>query len=871
MAICTPSPLGNQLATSNASMSTMARGSEIHPNESLRLPEALFRDLNSEHDAEAVPPVARVILRYLAQDTTPRGVAFVLPAIGPLPLITGLLHALSCAAHDFNAEAGTANEMPFRRGDLVHLSPEGWVYQFDGILTYSGASFIRLRVPHDAGARVHTIAVEEVFRLHRVDIVGPTPSAKQKPGPVPSPLLDRLIGVRTGGNLGTFPTRALLLSARGATRAAAESIAVLKAADPSSSSTLADLITWGRITVAGEVESEDRRSGGRPPIIATTHSVDHLAAAVRCGNADGAVVVIDGVSAIGNLQALDDIVAHRRTAIVTDHRNIDILPELAARGIDIWALQPDEVSVAADSPRGPLFGPVIRAARNAAALRIDGVTVGHEGLESARNALDLAERAVRLKSTGEDVEQLIRKAYRLLMTAAEWFRTPDQERLARFDHDVAAVSNALENMSIWLDADVATHIRDALLLLSRAAHDPMIGCAKGAALTEAVSTEGGSKAVLVRTAAACDGVRSILETEEAVVFPASERRSVDPVDLLVIGAWPSGRTLQKVVGSFTAPRVMVIGYPFEQEWLGLFRKRWRTGIPDTIRSADQKRELTGVPGWSDHPRRSAPDESVADGDDPVARFLVWSPGVRKDGAAVPVSEADAREASYVGFVGSSYAYLTPGRSVPVVTDLVMRPDGDVTRIPLRKLRDIATGDFLLFRDHGDSDVITAVAEQIIGHDKYRRLRADAESWRASLASLGSSPARVHQGLVTCGLTRTFETVKGWLRDDDRIGPQAREDLAIIADAVADEGLAARLESVWSAICQVRAAHRQAGHAVSALILQELPQKLKLIYDAENRVELTFGTGWVVCVEEIASQPEERPYWDVNRILWADDL
>lgn len=863
--------VGNQLMNLIASTSTMARDLVTPPHGSFRLPDTVFRDLNSEHGAEAAPRVADVVLHYLAQNTTPRGVAFVLPATGPLPVIIGLLHALSCAAHDFNARAGRANAMPFSRGDLVHLSPDGWVYEFDGILTYSGASFIRLKVPNDAGARVHTIVAEEVFRLHRVDTPGATPSAKQKPGPVPSPLLDRLIGVRTGGNLGTLPTRVLLLTARGAARAATESIAVLESADGSSSSTLADLLTWGRITEDGELTSEDRRSGGRPPIIATTHSVDYLAAAVRRGNAEGAVVVVDGVSAISNLQALDDVVARRRTAIITDYRNVEILPELAARGVHIWALQPDEMSEAKDVAQGPLFGQVARAARNAADLRIDGVTVENPDLESARHALGMAERAVRMNDSGEDVQHVIRKAYRLLMTAAEWFKPPDAERLARFDHDVADVGNSLQNLAIWIEPDVARHTRDALHCLSHAAHDPTIGYAKAAALTEVLGTERGSKAVLVRTAAACEGVRSILASEEAAVFPASERTGVAPVDLLVIGAWPSGRTLQRVVGSFATPRVTVIGYPFEQEWLGLFRKRWRTGIPDTIRSANQKRELTGITGWSDHPGTTAADESVIDGDDPVARFLVWSPGARKDGTAVSVSEADAREATYVGFVGSSYTYLTAGRSVPVVTDVVMRPDGDFARIPLRKLNDIGRGDFLLFRDHGDSDVITAVAEQIVGPDKYRRLRTDAESWRASLASLGSSPARVHESLMRFGLTRTFETVKGWLRDDDRIGPQARKDLAIMADAGGDEGLAAKLETVWAAICEVRALHRQAGHAVSALILQELPQKLKLIYDAENRVELTFGTGWVVCVEEIASQPEERPYWDVNRILWADEL
>lgn len=72
-----------------------------------------------------------------------------------------------------------------------------------------------------------------------------------------------------------------------------------------------------------------------------------------------------------------------------------------------------------------------------------------------------------------------------------------------------------------------------------------------------------------------------------------------------------------------------------------------------------------------------------------------------------------------------------------------------------------------------------------------------------------------------------------------------------------------------AIGLLRAAHVRAGVTLSRLLLQALPQSLSSVSEHGTRVDLGFVTVTIVCIESIADAPEERPVWEVNRLLIDD--
>src|SRR5262249_50613337 len=138
------------------------------------------------------------------------------------------------------------------------------------------------------------------------------------------------------------------------------------------------------------------------------------------------------------------------------------------------------------------------------------------------------------------------------------------------------------------------------------------------------------------------------------------------------------------------------------------------------------------------------------------------------------------DALYVDFVGPTFAFLTEGHELPVLNQYISG-DGPTTRVPMRAIDNLKVGDYVLFRESGDSDIIRFLAEDEIGKEQYEALRGKATRWRKTLNSLGKDPRTVLQRLHSVGFSRHLLTVKAWMYDEGRICPKYAEDIRMIAE------------------------------------------------------------------------------------------
>jgi hypothetical protein len=194
-------------------------------------------------------------------------------------------------------------------------------------------------------------------------------------------------------------------------------------------------------------------------------------------------------------------------------------------------------------------------------------------------------------------------------------------------------------------------------------------------------------------------------------------------------------------------------------------------------------------------------------------------------------------------------------------------DGRGLQIGRAQVEELHLGDRLLFRDVGDTDVLAMIAEVMF--PDYADVRRTAGRWRMALKEMGLTPNGTYRQLKRFGLVREEATVRGWLLDPSRIGPQEEKDLVIIADAARDEELRRDAPRIWKAITDVRGAHLSAGTKLTDILLAELPASLGSMHDEEFRIQLSLGELWVVQVEDIGTQTEQRAVSIVNRLLWDD--
>jgi hypothetical protein len=823
-----------------------------------------LRSDGATHDNQRVPPFLGMLLSIIDQRETGAS-CILLPSRERLGFALALVGALTTLRRSFDELELDRLTTPLRPGSLVRVAPVNRVFE----VVEDGKEFQRQRwilLKNPADEQIHYIPEREAFRLTPTTDPSPRPRKGMKPGKwTPAPI-DGLLGIRTGGNLAVVPNRVVLVAPRGDTQELATS--TLLSAQSCGKTPASELVSWGRIGKDGRVISED---GPREPMVAVTHSVDYLAAASRGPGAGTKIVIADGARALAaNLQAYDVAVSRHRVLVLSDHSELRHVGVLADRGCEVWAPRPDTVLIAGEglTINGGWFSTAGRAARNCRGLSITPVGTTDPCVERLHETIKDVDAN---RSGDEKAGRLIGQAWLVLATVSGWVEPPGAAALDFFDRNLAEIGTGLQRDRIWLARDVAEGLRQFLDAAADVRDAEEIGGSKRETLLRLLRSEI-DVGVVTRSAPEAARIRNLLQRTgfEVPVYPISATPEQHH-QVLVMCSWPGRQSMSGMVSRYASPRIDVLTYPFEKPWLSSFVGRWSREWTRYARSGEEVSRMTGLPILAERepvsPERT-PAPLVEDGgEDPLTRILNRR---RKGGDPGSVPEKDAREARYVGFHGSAYCFFTEGHRVPVLTDLVLGGEISGDRVPLRPVRKLVPGDFVLFRDHGDNDVIATIAEHEIGADTYHELRRIADIWRPALESIGGDPYTVWRTLRAAGLDRSALTVRAWLTEGERIGPGSERDLRVIADVSGNGDLSAELDRVLAAIGAIRAAHIKAGFTLSELLLRELPGKLPEIDEMGGRVEFTFGGGWVVCIDDIAEAPEERPYWEVNRLLSEDE-
>ncbi len=749
-------------------------------------------------------------------------------------------------------------------GTRVRLAPENrlWEVDRDGVPLY-GTRWIRLR--NLADGSIHHLREEDAFRLTPTEGGGMVPKRSPRITPWELSPLDRLLGVRTGGNVDLFGTQVILVAPQQRTRSVALEVLLSTSSHPAVNAS--EMVTWGRIQRNGRTVAKDPSV---PPVIAVTHSVGLMAEACRRMPLEGSRVIVDGAKGLArDPQAFDEAVGSYRLLIVADHSELTEVGLLSDRGCEVWAPDPESVLPLSEGTESiaELFRQTQARLQNAIDLEIEPITIGHPPVEKLHELIEQAWSG----EADEEMGKLRGLTWRFLLSAVECVGSPCAPTVTALGEAIRELQSTMRSQRMWMPAPVANLLERAFKLAGELQRSQQLGLAKGEALAERLKTSNHS-AVVARNRLALNQVRSFLDSidSNAPVLLPSEMSS-ETYDSVVVTSWLGRDRMLGLVTEYPAQEIHVLCYPFEEHWLSSFVKRWTKVRTDLLSPARQIKRITGLSGWPQQKGSSWEREfDMPSGreyhDDPVSSLLRR----RKKGPDHgPVHDSQLREARYVGYLGNGYSYLTDSHRIPVVTDLVLGDELDLPRVPLVAAKELGIGDLVLFRERSDRGLISSMAGMAMGVDKYAAIRDVAELWRAALGSFGWNSERAWRLLRQAGLKRTRATVRAWFFDDERIGPQSKTDLEIIARASQHEDLAQRLDDVWNAIGVIRGEHIRAGRRLSDLLRSELPQHLGTVIETPVKIELTLGATWVVEVEDIGDAVELRPHWEVNRFL-SDD-
>lgn len=745
---------------------------------------------------------------------------------------------------------------------------------------------------------VKTFPVRDRLRFQPTDTKRPlTPIENIDSNPSAHPL-DRLLGISSFGNRSIFANKVLLVSRLTRVRQFAENTRVLNPTSPAQSVLLRDLFQWGGITVEGELEQWGHQQIEAEPVIGVAPSLIALREYLLIRNPREVIIVLDGTLPFDNdLPALDEICAQGFSVLaLMEHGFMRDFSHLRDRGFKTWIwsasalTQIKPVERTDTSKAGTPFHILHRTLKNYAMRQIQPIRCDLSVLDEAAEILQLTAR--RLQLSDPDLNDLLRRSYNILLNLSQLLRPiglDDGFTRDRILADLERIKSDVESRSTWLDKVDVVAVCDFLEKIKAVLDEPG-NISRKIDQLECVFNGRRRKtpmAIVVADASEVsitDGFwRELVpkrQFSQSHFVALSELSVEQEYDSVIVCGWLGAKRMSQLYDSCISPSISVLCYPFETTWLRSGVSRWRRQIEKLEAAELTVEEKASI---------FKTDPEIIEEMQGVSR--VQNPSVENRETTFDVTEFELRlrtsrrdlyanrsalgettiEARFVDFSDERFAYFRPNHKVPVATDFIDGNFDESTTIPLRDISQLNVGDYVIFREGSDSDILRDLADKGLaraGKSEHRRI---AGLWKRVLRQFVSEHPDGFEGALVelwdSGLKVTELTVRSWLNDRHRIGPRSEKAIEIIALVSGNNELQQRLEDVRQAITEVRGAHQQAARFLIRKLIAHIPSMLKKGLHESHTIDIEdIGRAIVVRIEFIDEVDVQVSQNIVNRRL-----
>jgi len=817
------------------------------------------------------PSFLSLSLQAALRDSTsgnPSRICIALPVIDRAALFLALGLCLNEISKQVKTEFAPAPE--FKIGDKVLFDHVDYIYK--GEQTNEHGVFVILGDENPKSSSVRLIRkIDSVRMQHSVSSrkTGKRPKLKRES------VIDALLETELGNNTSLFKTSTVLISRLVSTRAAINALSlgcnqtlgtgVLNAFGIASISEGGQLVVWG---------SHGRKE--EPALLVASELLnvrDFLDEDPRPLQ----YIILDGAAAFNDLVSLDALLGSGISTIaIVSSRDEAAVKQLEKRNFSIWAWNAtDAKSLPPEPPRSEedVFGVLRESLTNAGNFQLNRESCELHPLQVAFKVLKAFRKT--LETDHHHASELYERLYRAILLLSRTVASED-EFLERQKVAVRELNDFIQQFTMFLDSEqhrLATEITDNF---SESLDSLSKENAKSTTLVktlERLRREGVRKASVVLSKASFESDRDFLAERFPNGFLEYEKNSsfrLGPeIESVVITGSFNATHMLKIFEEALGKEIHIVCYPHEERWVSDAESRF-FGV--SLKSEYRKAEIFGL---TKNIEDSTPvSTTIQESDDHSLDSIELAISQFKRARIVNDLKLDSsgrkEPARYVTFTQGGHAFLTDNYALRVVNELLR--EGTVSdKIPRRRLKDLNTGDFVLFREGANEDLIREMADFSLRRKNQEYLRDVSGRWRGTLLDLygrnGNSLSRLKAVLAENGVERNEMTIKKWLFDDGMIGPRDERDILGIAAAANDENLKVDFEAVCDAISSIRGEHHTAGRKIGDKLINSVKGDLADLTEDTVAIEVTgVGKVYVVCIGTIDDSKLDVPSHKINRYL-----
>ena len=854
----------------------------------------------SEHFSSPLPEALKasfdIAENLRCEDSDYKRLAMIFPLLLDCPEWIAVGCSLAAIKQDFLPNI----ESPFSPGQKLLLDGK-YVVEYVKEEELYGTQFLwmKMSAKSKSGRKpentIRTFPISDRLRFQPTDTRRPLTPIENIDSQPSDHALDQLLDIGSFGNRSIFTNEVVLVSRLNKVRQFAEKTHIVNPASPEQSISLRDLFQWGSIKVEGELEQWGHQQIDAQPVIGVAPDLITLGEYLFNRQESDVLIILDGNLPFANdLQAFDEILDEGYPILaLMENRRLDDLQHLEKREFKTWVwseqdLQQFELAESIDVSNQQIpFRQFHRTVQNYNVRQIEETICERSGLDVAAEMLQTFSN--QCHSENLEHRSIECRFYYCLLNLSRLLRPFGVEdgvgRDKSLEDLLEQIQSDIKDKAIWLEkeaVDTAHEFVDKIKTLmenSNSISDKIIELEK--VLQD--KTRKNQSAIVLADASEVP----ITERYWEDIVPRSKRKGISFVtpseldfdqdyDHLIVCGWLGAERMRKLFDSCIAPSITVLMYPFEQEWFRSAVSRWRSQkekLKKTELTQRHKAKILQTQpenlSITQKPEEEPSEPPETDFD--IADFELRLHTYRRDLYARPsVSGEATTKARFVDFSHDMYAYLRPNHKVPVVTDFIAGHADESAEIPFKDVSQLKVGDYVIFREGSDSDLLRDLADRGLARAGKGEHRKIAGLWKRALRQFVHGHLYFEGALKKLrdeGLRCTKVTILRWLNDEHLIGPRNEQHIEIIARVSGNQELQERLDYVRRAIKEVRGAHLQAASFLAQKLMAQLPSFFQQRFGESHTIEIEdIGQAFVVGVEYIDEEDIKVPRTKVNRLF-----
>lgn len=324
--------------------------------------------------------------------------------------------------------------------------------------------------------------------------------------------------------------------------------------------------------------------------------------------------------------------------------------------------------------------------------------------------------------------------------------------------------------------------------------------------------------------------RHMLHINLTVCFPTEYYGSADNhSDITIVVGWLRRAIMKKIIYSYNTQSYLILLYDYENRWKNYDLRKWSLSLDNSnnkeiihhsLSNEQVKISTSQYETAVDVDTDDIPDEDELEEINFVLQENKYSQFISRDLRR----SGESVKAIPVNYVGGFFAFYQTGHKLLSATDIIME---GVEKIKTVLPENLSVGDFIVVRESG-KDIIKEIADVILENSNKSNFRKLASIWQEAIAMelLFIKEKDFFRKMSEAGCKKGEATIKNWIRDEDMIAPNDKEDLQCIADVTGSQTLKELLDDVFDAANTVRSAHIQAGRILSNQLKIRLVDVLK---------------------------------------------